>query len=532
MRRLFPHSSRARGSVLRDWRGPLLALVLLGLGLRVAAFLMERPLDGDELSLYLNLRAFDGARLVAGRLDATAMSQAAPPLFLLIEDAAANRLPPPMTGVGERLLRLLPLICGLLTIPAALWLTALVARPLRDEPRREAGPWLPPLRPTALLLAAAAVALSSRLIDVSHRTKQYAGDCLVTLLLIALLLWLRRRGTRPLVLHLVLGLAAAAAFWFSHPAVLVYAALAPADVLLDAGRRRWLRKTAGRLLASLPGGAVALASGLTLYLVSVVRQRDDSLQHWWGDAFLQERRWWDWPLEILKTTQDLPRYGLPPAGALWSLLAVAGLVALWGARDRVAAAALVGPTLTTIVASCASLYPFTGQRVCLFLAPPLLVLAAVGGAWLWRSRVTPIRVAATALAILPLAFAAFDAARATVNPDPTPRRAAADLAQRFVAGDTVISYERQVADTLAVYEPQLPAGPFWYAAMPRPIQAKRLPPPEKWQVGRTWLLVGPKPGGDRLLTREAMGRVPPGWSAESVGRMRGGELLLLRPPPQ
>ena len=513
----------------------LVALCLLGLGLRVAAFAVERPLDGDELALYLNLRRFDGARLVAGRLNATAMTQAGPPLFLLVEDAAADRSPPPMTPAGERLLRLMPLLCGLLTVPAMLWLAALAVRPLKDDSPRQAGPWLPPAGPTALLLAAAAVTFSSRLIDVSHRTKQYAGDCLLALLLPALLLDLRRRGFGPLVRHLILGAAAAAAVWFSHTAALAYAAVASADVLLDAnargGPRGWAAGTARRLLASLPGGLLAVASGLAMYLYSASKQRDEFLQQGWSKAFLSERQWWDWPVAVLKTTQDLPRYGLPPLGAVWTLLALAGSVALWRRRERVAAAALAGPTFVTILAASAGLYPFTGQRVCLFLAPPLLVLAAVGAAWLLRARLMPVRMAATALAAVPLAFAAVDAAAVTFTADPEPRGAAGDLAGRFVPGDAIIAFERHCADTLAVYEPQLPAGPFWHRKLVPPLEAKRLPPRSRWRRGRTWLLVGPKIGSDRLLTREALALVPPGWSAEPVGRTSGGEVLLLHPPP-
>ena len=511
-------------------------ILLVGVGLRVGAFLVERPLDGDELSLYRNLQKYDGGRLVAGRLDATGMTQAAPPLFLLVEDAAANRWPPPMTIGGERWLRLLPLVCGLLTLPAALWLAALAIRPLASPEEglpRINGPWLPPAWPTALLLAAAAVSFSSRLIDVSHRTKQYAGDCLVAVVLIALLLSLRRRGVGTLRRHLILGLAAAASLWLSHPAVLVYAALGLADVLLDADGRKPLAGLARRLLAAAPGGLVAVGSGLCMYLFSAARQRDEFLDKGWQRAFAAGgHHWWDWPLQILRTTQDLPRYGLPPLGALWGLLAIAGGVALWRRGERVAVAALAGPVVTTVAAASAGLYPFIGQRVCLFLAPPLLVLAAVGAAWLLRARPTAVRMTATALAVVPLGFAAVDGVRAAATAEPLPRRAAAALARHYEAGDAILAFEQPCGDVLAVYEPTLPPAKLWFRRLKPPLEARWLPTPEQLRSGHLWLLVGPKAEAGRLLTPEALSLLPAGWTAEPVETLRGGEVLLVRPPPQ
>ena len=505
--------------VRRAWRWVLLAVVVLGLGLRGVAYFNGRPLDGDELSLYLNLQKFDGVRLVSGRLDATAMSQAAPPLFLLAEDALAR--PRPMTLAGERLLRLPALICGLLTVPLAVWLAALAA------PRE--------VRRTAALVAGLAVALSARLLDVTQRAKQYAGDGLAAVLLTALLLALRRRGGRlstPLWRHLTLGLAAAAAVWFSHPAVFVYAALAAGDVLLDAnprpGWRAWIGGAWRRSLASLPGGLIAVASTAAMYGFSAARQRDKFLDGYWTGRAETVHHWWRWPVQLLDTAQDLHRYALPPLGAAWAVLGVAGLVVLCRAKDRVAAAALAGPLLVTAAAATWGWYPFEGQRVCLFLLPSLLILAAVGAVGLMRVPNRVVRWVTAGTVAVPLAFAAVGASRDAFVPAPEPREAAAALADLYRPGDAIIAFERVAADHLAVYEPSLPARYFWYRDLRPPLAAKRYPPATA--AGRTWLLVGRKAGTNRLLTPEAMALLPAGWSSQAAVTTAGGAVLLLTPP--
>ena len=81
-----------------------------GLALRIKAFVAGRPLWHDECSLALNI--FDNNNIFA-YFKPLNYTQAAPPLFMIATKIITN-----IFGINEYTLRFIPLLSGILSIPA------------------------------------------------------------------------------------------------------------------------------------------------------------------------------------------------------------------------------------------------------------------------------------------------------------------------------------------------------------------------------------------------------------------------------
>ena len=142
---------------VRGWRIAAWLLCVVGAAARIAAYAQNRSLWYDEAALALNIARRGFVDLVAP-LD---FLQTAPPLFLW-----AERVMVLLFGVNEWALRVVPLVCGILTAPM-MWR---VARRLLSAP--------------VAVLAVALVALSPTLVRYAAEVKPYASDALVTLLIL------------------------------------------------------------------------------------------------------------------------------------------------------------------------------------------------------------------------------------------------------------------------------------------------------------------------------------------------------------
>jgi hypothetical protein len=353
--------------------------VAVGVALRVARYLADRSLWGDEGALALNI-VNKPARTLLEPLD---YLQGAPIGFLLVERALVSAL-----GDRELVLRLFPLLCGLL----ALVVFAVIARRL--------------LVPEAAAIAVILFATVEPLVYYSAEVKQYSTDVVAAVLLLYAVIavdWNRARG-RTLV---PLVLAGAALVWFSHPALIAVATLWAAVV---AGS--WLGRGRAAVGPIAIVGAAWGVSALTSYVVHDNNAREvealalaSSPEAGFAPADLAASVWDSFgdPVGVASSTTGL---------AL--VASVAGLLTL-DRRDRQAALFLAVPIAGTLTAALLGLYPFSGRFV-LFLVPFVLLMLGAG-LWAIASAIAvrlPL-VAILAVGLL-LSYPTLTAAKNAVSP--------------------------------------------------------------------------------------------------------------------
>lgn len=348
-------SDRARSRLVVAW---LLAVAALGASFRLFHYLFARSLWMDEAMLAINIPI----RSYLDLLEPLDYNTSAPFPFLWAERAAVG-----LFGTSELSLRAVPLLAGLLLVPAL----GLLARRLYGDAGGCA----------AALLAA----LSPTLIRFSNEVKPYGTDALVT---VAILTAACRVAERPASRRawLAFCLAAPLGVLASFPAVFVAGAALSALPWLAEVRRRPapLLLCAGLCLA-----AFAIPY-LAIYQVPAGSQ--EVLRHW-NAAFLE-------PGGELVRRARLALPGVlfpaffgngstsPPLGAPVALT-IAGLATLGlnEARRRLgvwAAWLLAVPFVLAATASALHRYPFGVPRLMVFAVPLLLLMLAGAGAWLAR----------------------------------------------------------------------------------------------------------------------------------------------------
>lgn len=275
-------------------------------------------------------------------------------------------------GPSDRVYRLLPLVGGLLSLPA----TYLFARRLTSR--------------TLALWATGLVAMCPYATYYASELKPYAGDVFVAAGLLALggaALDRFRRSTL-----LALAGSGALATWFSLPAIFVLAAVGSALLLQKLARREW------GALPILAGLAVVWLGSFMAHLgvMQTPTQDVEVIGTYWTEDFwplppttLREAAW---PLRRLALMYSEPfGYGVPhwllePLGGGASLrplrldwvAAFVFLVGLFGLRRRPEhLVLLLGPIAYAAVASALHRYPM-GTRLVLFLVPTLGVGLVLG----------------------------------------------------------------------------------------------------------------------------------------------------------
>jgi len=335
----------------------LLATILLAVAARLAQYLSNRSLWLDEAYLALNILHRD----FGGLLRPLDNHQVAPPLFLWAVKLAVS-----LWGDSEMVLRLVPLIGSILSLP-------LVYR----VARRIAGP-------TGAWIATAMLGWSQPLIYYASEVKPYATDALAAIAAFALALPLIEglEDGQPSCQRLILtGLLGALLPWFSYPATFVLGGLGVA-MLVGPVARRQFRLALSRSIPLLIWGV----SLIGLYgAVLRVGLRDEFLRTFWRDFFapfpprsLTDLYWYlqAW-FDFLVFAGGLPFYGL--ATFAW----LVGGIALWRSGRRPLALALLLPLIGATVASMLKLYPLY-IRVMLFAVPPVFLLVALGGETVYR----------------------------------------------------------------------------------------------------------------------------------------------------
>ena len=322
-----------------------LMIGLIAVWLDIHQWLSARPLWLDEETIALNVRDRSFAEL-GGSLW---LGQAAPFGWLVIERVAVLTL-----GAGEIALRLLPLLFGIATLAAALWIG-----------RR----WLGPAGATVLMLLSA---VSQFLSHYRFEVKHYTGDAFFALLLPALVIWTieadapAERSRRTVIWWL----AAAVGLWLANGALLVTPACAL--FLLAA---RWRRDGRGAAFQVALCGLIWLASFGVLYQLSLRDTLNNPYLAGYWEAELPAAR-----LGLLGTLRwTLDRFqplainpgGISPAGLWVSLWLLAACGFAYGARPA------LGLVFATVPLSA---FAFAGlrlvplyQRLSLWIVPALYV---------------------------------------------------------------------------------------------------------------------------------------------------------------
>lgn len=373
------------GFVARHRIGLLLGL---GVALRVAQYLADRPIWMDEASLFANIVG----RPLAGLFGPLVNTQLAPPGFLVVEWVAARAC-----GGHAWSLRLVPMLAGV----ASLFLFERFVRQF--------------LWATAAWVALAMFVVSDDLVYYASELKQYSSDVAIGLAC-GLMGIAMARG--PATTRRFIGFAAggAAAVWFSHPALFV---LAGVGVVAFAGalrRREW-----GRPAGLAAVGAAWIASFAGVYAVST-RQLGGGEGMWkfWAGVFPMRPTvggYLGWGVRKVLYLFVNPLDFATPLGPVPSAMPAVVLFAIGcaslGRRDGRGLAMILGPVGFALAASALRMYPTHG-RLALFLVPYLLIPIAEGAGWL-RGRGVRGAAWAAVLASL-LLFPALDAAYRVIVP--------------------------------------------------------------------------------------------------------------------
>lgn len=463
---------------LASRRSLLLALVLLGLGLRAYHYLRDRNVWHDEAAIAVNVIE-RGFLDLLGPLD---LMQAAPPLFLWLTHA--NSL---VLGDSSLSLRLPSFLAS---CAAFLLLTWVAER--RLEPR--ASPW-------AVLL----FACSETLLWHTCEMKPYIFDVLAATLVLAVWCATETCSLRRRLLFFTL--LAPLLLFLSYPACFLYGgllvALLPA-VVRDRGS--WL---CYGLLAATAGGCF-----LVLLLGPVREQHNAELHQPWVHCMADWQRPWRVPLWTLVSTFEVFRYVCKPLGQPLAVLALLGGILLWRRGQRAWVVLLSLPMALALLAALAQRYPYGGVRVMAYTAPALVLLIAAGAApalaWLsQRSRLAVLPV--VGLLLLPF----FVALELTVHvwKEADVRAASAYVLASCRDGDTIVGVDW--------------SHRYYFRHCPAFVEMEQ----GRTHPGRrTWVVV--TTAGQTLEFRHGLAprMAPPGWRVVQSKEFTETSVLLFVPP--
>lgn len=355
--------------------GFLTLLVLIGVTLRLWAYLADQSLWLDEILLTRNIVGLPLRDLLTGPL---LLDQVAPRGFLLLERWSVLAF-----GENGLALRLVPFLGGI----AGLLLFRRLAERTLDG--------------LAVPFAVTLCAIGIPFIRYGAEVKQYEFDATVATLLLLVATGLRRAEMSRTRLALA-GLTGFVVIWFSQASVLVMGGIGVAFAV------QWLSsrdRSTGRALAiTMPLWAAASVLAIVAGTRSMSPSTFEFMHDFWKGGFAPRPlashtalRWlWDSALSAF-TDPTLLRYPWP---SLFLGAATIGLVALWRIRRDVALL-LLGPVAIGLVAAIAQQYPFRG-RLMLYLVPGLFLSIAAGAEWIRRTvgRVGPVLGGVVMLAIL------------------------------------------------------------------------------------------------------------------------------------
>jgi hypothetical protein len=258
-------------------------------------------------------------------------------------------------GIGERALRLFPLLAGIGVLP----LMYLVSKKIGGC--------------AMVLTSLSLAAVAKYLIYYSNEVKQYSLDAFVTLLLFYLAIRVldgegdvRRKSLWAYIAGGIL------AVWFSNAALFAFAGLSFSLAVVFIARHEL-----GELRSLFLGGLLWLVSVAAVYFAFLrFAQANNYLFQFWEEGFAPFPPWSykSWYFTLLKNVAIEP-LGLK-ADWLYYVLLAAGVIRLFLKRWETAIL-LFAPIAVTLAASMLRIYPFQ-ERLILFLAPLFYLLLGAG----------------------------------------------------------------------------------------------------------------------------------------------------------
>jgi 4-amino-4-deoxy-L-arabinose transferase-like glycosyltransferase len=341
-------------------------LIISGAGilLRLFHYFYNRSLWMDEVYLSSSFLHFSYADLATKVLD---HDQKAPIGFLWMVKFTVD-----LFGKNEMALRTIPLCSGIVAV-------GLYARVTQHF-----------LKPVASIIATLLFALAPALVYHSVEIKQYATECLATV--VALYLFIRYKDQTNWRAKIWWGLFGALTLWFSYSVIFVLAGIG-AGVSLDA----LIKKNWKALLTNLVPFSFWLISFVVSYLLFTHRQAESQWVVYFFKTYgnfmpmpphnLEQVKWFprnlqqmmDYPLGLVWDLQDFKQgffFKLLSIPLLPVLLMVTGIFSLFRS-DRRTFYVLIFPVLLMLFASGICLYPLI-ERFWVFITPVFFLFIAFG----------------------------------------------------------------------------------------------------------------------------------------------------------
>lgn len=362
-------------------------IVGIGIFLRLFHYLDNRSLWTDEVYLSNSLIRLDFLSLATGPLE---YEQKAPIGFLWL-----SKLSVLLFGMGEKALRLVPLISGIIS----LFVFVPVARYF--------------LQPLGAFIALVILAVAPPLIFHAVEAKQYSTELLGTIII--LYLYIQFHEKRDLKSLLLWGLLGVILLLFSLSSIFVMAGLASAVSLHHLYKKDW-----NSFFKHLLPFSIWMIGFVAYYLIFLAKNADSEWLKYWFEVrggfmpmppdSVSDIKW------FAHAVYDFQRY---PLGLMWTdfthenqmiralfrlpliplLLFSSGILALGKANIK-HCMILVFPLLLTMLASGLKFYPFY-ERLLVFLAPLSIILIAYGCiyAYNWAASYGKIRYIIPALLV-------------------------------------------------------------------------------------------------------------------------------------
>jgi len=345
------------------------AILLLGIVLRLYAYIDNRCLWTDEVDVALNVFERNYAAL-AQPLD---YGQYAPPVFLWILKGATG-----IFGFGEMAYRLYPLLCG---IAALLLFYNILKRELRLESF-----WYP-----LLLLATGLV-----YIRYSTEVKQYMPDAFITLLLVWLALRTDIIKSRTLPFIATWIVAGSIAIWSSMPSVFVLAGVGCYYTATVVHQRRY------NLFVPIVIVSVAWLAQFLWYYFSILNKQihSDFLVNFHNRFFLfalpSSSEEWTHNKEVI-TEVLRAAFGANMAVVFSTCMLLTGLAVLL-IKKKATTWLYTLPVVLMLVAAALKQYSLI-PRLTLFAMPLLLLLVGIGFDQLMKLRAPLLRIPVLLIAL-------------------------------------------------------------------------------------------------------------------------------------
>ena len=330
-----------------------LAFIVIGISIRLYVFLYNRPLWDDELCLALNIINKSLTDLLTKPLD---FNQGAPLGFLLLMKLLTNFL-----GSSEYSLRLLSLVFGLLALMAFYQLSKKL------------------ITPKAIQISLAFFALSYYLIYYSAEVKQYSTDVFITILLLYMGTVIYSKEDN-IINYLLYAITGSLFIWLSYPAIFVLSAIAFSVAVKDIIDNSWKHLYIYLIIFSIWAISFSLLYYISLrHLVS-----NEYLINFWNKYYVSL------PILSLNNMKMIlsniffafgdPRLTtyrcINSIRAIYIIPLIMGCITLYS-KDRYQITIFLATLGFVVLASYFKKYPL-GSRLCLFLAPIIILLVGQG----------------------------------------------------------------------------------------------------------------------------------------------------------